>query len=182
MTTTANRLTGIIGKLSPEEKAKLVIEDLFRDEPVLSPQARSKMLQAMGAEEGHRYNAFVDRYNRVKAEVVLLQGMANEAKVDLLERDRILWYHHVLEELADRLACPHYSDKEAQVGKVLLVDNPNLKPGKPLKLRLGFADLSLGVWGRKRRPYPPGNSPQVELRAPKCPTSRFPPHQPKRRG
>ena len=97
MTTTANRLNGIIGKLSPEEKAKLVIEDLFREHPVLSPEARSKMFQAMGPDEGHRYNAYVDRYNQLKAEVVLLQDLADGAKVDLLERDRILWHHHALE-------------------------------------------------------------------------------------
>ena len=64
----------------------------------------------------------------------------------------------------DRLTFPHRWDEEAQVGKTLLVDNPNLKPGKPLELRLGFATLSLGVWDPKRRPYPSGNSYKVELR------------------
>ena len=63
----------------------------------------------------------------------------------------------------DRLALP-FSHAEARVGKALFVDNPKLKPGKPLELRLGFATIGLGVWGRRRRPIPPGNSPQVELR------------------
>jgi len=157
VTTTEKRLTGIIGKLSPEEKAKLVIEDIFRDEPALSPDAKNKMLQTMGAEEGRRYNAYIDRYSRLKNEVVFLQDMANKVKMDLLERDRILWYQKGLEEMVDGLSF-------SEEGKALLVDNPNLKPGKPLEVRLAFATLRLGVWGRKRQPFPSAGPPQVELR------------------
>jgi hypothetical protein len=156
VTTTEKRLTGIIGKLSPEEKAKLVIEDVFRDEPVLAPDAQSKMLQAMGAEEGRRYNAVIDRYSRLKNEVVFLQDMANKVKLDLLERDRILWYQRGLEDMVAGLSF-------SEEGKALLVDNPNLKPGKPLAVRLAFATLRLGVWGRKRQTYPSDGTPQVEL-------------------
>jgi len=157
VTTTEKRITGIIGKLSPEEKAKLVIEDIFRDELVLSPDAQNKMFQAMGAEEGRRYNAYIDRYSRLKNVVVFLQDMANKVKMDLLERDRILWYQKGLEEMVDGLSF-------SEEGKALLVDNPNLQPGKPIEVRLAFATLSLGVWGRNRQTYPADNTTQVALR------------------
>jgi len=163
MSTLEKRLETIIKSLSPEEQARIEIEDIFRSDPLISPADQRRMLASMSLEEGRRYNAYIDQYSRLKAKVVLLQNLANGAKVDLLERDRILWYHHVLEELVDRLGFPHYFDKEAHVGKALLVGNRNVKPGKTLEIRLGFATLRLGVWGRNRRPYPPGNSPQVVL-------------------
>ena len=38
------------------------------------------------------------------------------------------------------------------VSKKLLVNNPNLKPNKPVEVSIPFATMRLGVWGRKRRP------------------------------
>jgi hypothetical protein len=163
--TTTKRLADIMEKLSPEEKAKLIIEDLFRDKPTLSPKAQQKALRAMNQEEGLRYNAYLDRYNRLKGALRLLQDMGYQAASDLYARDRILFYQHALNEVVDALEFPTSSTTSPanNAGEALLVNNPNLKPGKPLELKLYGATLRLGVWGRKRSTYPPRNAPQVEL-------------------
>ena len=162
MTTTTKRLADIMEKLSPEEKAKLIVEDLFRDKPTLSPKAQQKALRAMNQEEGLRYNAYLDRYNRLKGALRLLQDMGYRTASDLYARDRILFYQHALNEVVDALEFPT-SDTANNAGEALLVNNPNLKPSKPLALKLYGATLRLGVWGRKRRTSSPHNTPQVEL-------------------
>ena len=165
MTTTTKRLADIMENLSPEEKAKLIIEDLFRDKPTLSPKAQQKALRAMPREEGLRYNAYIDRYNRLKGSIRLLQDMSYQAANDLYARDRILFYQHALHEVVDALDFPTSSTTSPAnlAGEALLVNNPNLKPGKPLELKLYGATLRLGVWGRKRHTSSPRNTPQVEL-------------------
>ena len=165
MTTTTKRLADIMEKLSPEEKAKLIVEDLFRDKPTLSPKAQQKALRAMNREEGLRYNAYLDRYNRLKGALRLLQDLSYQASGDLYARDRILFYQHALHEVVDALEFPTSSTTSPanNAGEALLVNNPNLKPGKPLELKLYGATLRLGVWGRKRRTSSPSNTPQVEL-------------------
>lgn len=166
MTTTTKRLADIMENLSPEEKAKLIIEDLFRDKPTLSPKAQQKALQAMNREEGLRYNAYLDRYNRLKGALRLLQDMGHRASGDLHARDRILFYQQALNEVVDALDFPTNSTTSPAnhgAGEALLVNNPNLKPGKPLELKLYGATLRLGVWGRKRSTSSPRNTPQVEL-------------------
>ena len=97
------RLEAIVEGLSPEEKAKLVIEDLFRGEPVLSPLNRCKMLASMTPEEGRRYNSALDRYDRVKSNIGILDRLANSVRKQLLMRDRILWFERALVELEEAI-------------------------------------------------------------------------------
>jgi hypothetical protein len=76
MSSGEKRLDDIIKGLSPEEKARLVIEDLFREKPVLSPSNRRRMLAEMSSEEGTRYNAVVDRHETLKRNVRTLSHLA----------------------------------------------------------------------------------------------------------
>ena len=117
------RLEAIVEGLSPEEKAKLVIEDLFRGEPVLSPLNRCKMLASMTPEEGRRYNSALDRYDRVKSNIGILDRLANSVRKQLLMRDRILWFERALVEVEEAIIF------DREVAGPLLLDNSNLKPG-----------------------------------------------------
>ena len=138
----------MIKGLSPVDKARLVIEDHLRDKPVLSPVDRRKMLAAMGPEEARRYNSIVERYHILKDNIDTLSSLADHVKMKLLERDRLLWYRYALQTLEDRIVF-------GQAAKPLLIDNPNLKVGKPLEIRVFFATFRLGTWGRKNRlPFP----------------------------
>ena len=76
----------IIKGLSPEDKARLVIEDHLRDKPVLSPGDRRKMLAAMGPEEGRRYNSVVERHHILKGNLDALSSLADDVKMKLLHR------------------------------------------------------------------------------------------------
>jgi hypothetical protein len=148
LATVGNRLQDIIKGLSPEDKARLVIEDLLRNKPVLSPVDRRKMLAAMGPEEGRRYNAVVDRYHILKDNLDTLSSMADDVKMKLLHRDRLLWYRDALKRLEEAIVF-------GKAAKPLLGDNPNVIAGKPLEIRTLFATFRLGVWGRKHRlPFP----------------------------
>ena len=68
----SKHLEDIIKGLSPEDKAKLVIEDVLRDKPVLSYSQRRKMLQAMSSEEGRRYNLFMVRFETIRQNLAAL--------------------------------------------------------------------------------------------------------------
>src|SRR3989304_478077 len=145
MASPEKRLEDVVKGLSPEEKAKLVIEDLFREEPVLSPGNRGKVLGAMSDDEGRRYNAVIDRYAALGSSIRTLGCLADEARRHLLMRDRILWFLRALVEVEEAIVF------DPKVADALLVNNPNLKPGKPLLLRVSFATVRLGVWGKKER-------------------------------
>ncbi len=155
MNTLGKRLKDATTGLSPEEKARLAIEDIFRGEPVLPSPERHRLLDAMSNEEGRRYNAVLARYETTKRHVTVLSRLVDALREQLLLRDRILWFQRALLEAEDRLLF------EPTTGRALLVDNPNLKPGQPLILELTLASMKLGVWGRKRCPV--GKATGVEL-------------------
>jgi hypothetical protein len=145
----------MIKGLSSVDKARLVIEDLLRDKPVLSPVDRRKMLAAMGPEEGRCYNALVDQHHILQHNIGTLDLLADDVKTKLLHCDRLLWYRDALKRLEEAIVF-------GKAAKPLLIDNPNLKAGKPLEIRTLFATFRLGVWGRKNRfPFPKEGS--VEL-------------------
>ncbi|MPZ14354.1 MAG: hypothetical protein GEU73_08005 [Chloroflexi bacterium] len=153
MASVEKRLEHITRGLSAEQKAKLVIEDGFREHPILSPAERHRMCAAMGTEGAQRYNAYLDRYDRLRELQLFLGILASQAMKDLLERDRILWHLDALEWLTDHLAF----------SRPLFADNLNLKPGRPITVRTLFADVRLGVWGKERSPFPTKGS-MVEAR------------------
>jgi hypothetical protein len=155
LATVGKRLEDIIKSLSPEDKACLVIEDHLRVKPVLSPVDRHKMLVAMGPEEGRCYNALIDRHHILQHNIEILDLLANDIKMKLLHRDRLLWYRDALKRLEEAIVF-------GKAAKPLLIDNPNLKAGKPLEIRTLFDTLRLGVWGRKNR-FPFSRAGSVEL-------------------
>jgi hypothetical protein len=155
LATVGKRLEDIIKGLSPEDKVRLVIEDHLRDKPVLSPVDRRKTLASMGPEEGRRYNSVVDRYHILKDNLDALSSLADDVKMKLLHRDRLLWYRDALKRLEEAIVF-------GKAAKPLLIDNPNLKAGKPLEIRTLFATFRLGVWGGKNR-FPFSRDGSVEL-------------------
>ena len=156
MTSPEKRLQEIINRLSPEEKARLAIEDALRQEPVLSPSDCHRMVRALSSQEGTRYNRVIDRYQSLLANLRLLTLLVDEARRQLLLRDRILWFERALIELDEAIVF------DPGVSDALLVENPNLKPGQPLTLRLSLGTVRLGVWGRKKR-SPFGKAGGVQL-------------------
>ena len=152
------RLNDVISDLSPEDKAKVAIEDSLRLKPVIPPTDYRKMLDAMTAEEGHRFNAFIKRFQTLRSNLDYLAHRVAELQKDLLNRDRTLWYLRGLEEVEEAIS---FDSRSPGASKVLLVDNPNIRPGEPLKLRVTLATVSLGVWGKQRIPI--GKKSGVEL-------------------
>jgi hypothetical protein len=156
MSRAEKRLEDIIKGLSPEDKARLAIEDMFRSEPVLSESDYRKMMASMSSEEGRRFNVIASQYNSLRDNIRTLEHLATDIKTKLLVRDRILWWHRCLIYVVEAMIF------DPKVAEPLLVQNPNVKPGKPFRLRLPFADITFGVWGRKRR-SPIGPDTEVEL-------------------
>lgn len=68
---------------------------------------------------------------------------------NLLKRDSLLWYREAIVRLEEAISLDTF---DTGVSKTLLVDNPALKPGKPVDIAVPFATVRLGVWGRKRNP------------------------------
>ena len=143
------RVDDIVGGLSPEDKARVAIEDLLRAEPVISPTDYRKMLGAMRSEEGRRYNAFIHRFQTLKRNLDRLMHLVNDLKKQLLDRDRLLFYLRALEEMEENISSDAFN---TGVSKALLIDNPNLRPGRPLEVRVTSATIRLGVWGKRRIP------------------------------
>ncbi len=156
MTSKEKRLEEIIRALSPEEKARLAIEDTVRKEPALSPGDRLKMVRALSSQEWDRYHAVITRYQVLLPNLRLLAQLVDEARRQLLERDRILWFERALVEMEEAIVF------DPAVANALLVKNPNLKPGEPLEIRAFLGTVRLGVWGKKKR-SPIGKTSGVQL-------------------
>ena len=140
MATVNKRLEEIIKDLSPEDKARLVVEEPLRSEPLLSNIPSNKLLASKNQAERKRFHAFLRQVDTttdcVLRPMVILGQTIEEA---LLERDRVLWYLRGLEEVAQEVALSPIAR---------FVDDP--KPGKPIEAAVPFAKLHLGVWYRGR--------------------------------
>jgi len=149
MAKVARRIDGVIKALSPEEKAQLMIEDQFRPDPILSDVEVQGLLRAMNAAEGHRYNAVISRNNILRHNIDILGLLVEEMRTRLLERDRVLWWHRCLVELFEQVVF------NPEIAEPLLVNNPNIKSGKPLTIKVFFGQITIGVWGKRRLPLGP---------------------------
>ena len=149
MASIGGRLRDVVKGLSPEDTARLIIEDTFRDQPVLSAAERRKMVNALDEKAAPRYTAFIDRYTVLRRNLVQLTVLAGELHKNLLKRDSLLWYREALVRMEEAISLDTF---DTGVSKALLVDNPALKPGKPVDIAVPFATVRLGVWGRKRNP------------------------------
>ena len=145
MTSKEKRLEEIINGLSPEEKARLAIEDAFRKEPALSPGDHHKVVRALKDQERNRYDRVMDRFRALLASLRLLVNLVEEAKSQLLLRDRILWYERALIDIEEAIVF------NPAIADPLLVKNPNLKLNEPLEIGLVLGTVRLGVWGKKKR-------------------------------
>ena len=149
MASIGGRLREVLKGLSPEDTARLIIEDTFRDQPVLSDAERRKMVNAVDEKEVHRYTAFVGRYTVLRRNLLQLTVLAGELHKNLLKRDSLLWYREAIVRMEEAISLDTF---DTGVSKALLVDNPALKPGKLVDIAVPFATVRLGVWGRKRNP------------------------------
>jgi hypothetical protein len=149
MASIGGRLRDVVKGLSPEDTARLIIEDTFRDQPVLSDAERRKIVNALDEKVAHRYTAFVERYTVLRRNLLQLTVLAGELHKNLLKRDSLLWYREALVRMEEAMSLDTF---DTGVSKTLLVDNPALKPGKPVGIAVPFATVRIGVWGRKRNP------------------------------
>ena len=149
MASIGGRLKEVVKGLSPEDTARLIIEDTFRDQPVLSAAERRKMVNALDEKAAPRYTAFIDRYTVLRRNLVQLTVLAGELHKNMLKRDGLLWYREALVRMEEAISLDTF---DTGVSKALLVDNPALKTGKPVDITVPFATVRLGVWGRKRNP------------------------------
>jgi len=149
------RLEDIVKGLSVEDKGRLVVEDLLRREPVLSPANYRKMLDSMSSDEGHRFNAFLRRFETLRRNLMRLEYTSSDILKQLLKRDRFLWYYRALVDVEEAIVF------RSELSDPLLVKNLNLKPGKTLLVKTMFGEVRLGVSGKKRRPF--GAKTGVEL-------------------
>jgi hypothetical protein len=149
MASIGGRLRVVVKGLSPEDTARLIIEDTFRDQPVLSAAERRKMANALDEKEAPRYTAFIDRYTVLRRNFMQLTVLAGELHKNMLKRDGLLWYREALVRMEEAISLDTF---DTGVSKALLVDNSALKPGKPVDIAVPFPTVRLGVWGRKRNP------------------------------
>ena len=149
MASIGGRLREVVKGLSPEDTARLIIEDTFRDQSVLSDAERRKMVNALDEKEATRYTGFIDRYTVLRRNLFQLTVLAGELHKNMLKRDSLLWYREALVRMEEAISLDTF---DTGVSKALLVDNPALKPGKPVDIAVPFATVRLGVWGRKRNP------------------------------
>ncbi len=155
MTKHDQRIGKVLDDMSPEEKARWYIEGPYLGHDVTPAEAR-QLLDRMKPEEGRRYNAYLRRWDRLRGNLRNLLSMVVEVNGKLLGRDRILWYCRGVGDLEEDLVF-------SSSAKPLLVENPNLKPGRPLEICTLLATVRLGVWGKRRMPV--GKKPGVELTA-----------------
>jgi len=147
MASIRRRLGDIVKNLSPEDMARLVIEDTFRDQSTLSAAERRKMLCALDEKGASRYTAFIEGYRVLDRNLSTLILLSTEIHKDMLKRDRLLWYREALIRMEEAIFL---DTVETGVSEGLLLDNPALRFGKSVDFTVPFAMVRLGVGGRKR--------------------------------
>ena len=143
------QLEDLMKGLSPRDKAKLAIEDALRVRPVIAYYEKNKMLRDMNPEEGRQYNQCIDRFQTLRLNILALFRMCGGLVKMLLERDRLLWYYAALNYLEQEIT---FDVGGKGASRTLIADNPNLKPNKPVEIKVPFVTILLGVWGKKRSP------------------------------
>ena len=147
MATPNKRLGDLIKGLTPEEKARLLIEDRLRAEPYFSPAECAQMLAAMSPTDSHRYNSFLERYQNSVGNLKTLGLLTSRVEELLLNRDRMLWYYRGIKDVFQELVFRPASAP-------LLQDNLKLKPGTLLEIKTALVTLRIGACGRNRSPLP----------------------------
>lgn len=145
MTRVENRLKDVFNGLSPEDKARLIIEDQFRADPVLKPGDVYKMVARIKPDEGFRFNKIISGYNSLIRNFSTMTDLSDQIRKRLLQRDRFLWYRRALRDVEEAMVF------DPKVSNPLLVDNSNIKIGRPLEMDLTLARLRLEVWSSKNR-------------------------------
>ena len=153
MSVSSKRLDRVVEALSPEAKARWLIEGPLLGHEATEGEAQ-RVLASLSPQEGRRYNAYISRWRRLRDNLRFLLSMCSSLHVTLLERDRLLWYRRGLMDVAEAIV---FGDAAGP----LLVRNLNVKPGQPLVVQAGLGRLRLGVWGRRRSPA--GKEPDAEL-------------------
>ncbi len=138
------RLDQLLRDMSPEDKARYFIQGPLLGHEV-SDLEQCQLIDRMKPEEGRRYNAFLQRWHRLRRNLGMLLTMASEVKDKLLSRDRILWYWRGVLDVEQALVFSH--------GPALLQENLNVKPGKPLEIHTLVGVVRLGVLGKDRLPF-----------------------------
>ena len=138
------RVDQVLRDMSPEDKARYFIQGPLLGHAVSELEHR-QLIDRMSPEEGRRYNAFVERWYRLRQNLRTLLTLASEVKDKLLLRDRILWYWRGVLDVQQSLLFSH--------GAALLEKNSNVKPGKPLEIRTLVGVVRLGVSGKERLPF-----------------------------
>jgi hypothetical protein len=106
------------------------------------------MVEKLTPQDGPRYNRVLRRYQSVLRSLGVLTRLVDDARRQLLLRDRILWFERALVEMEQAIVC------DPAIADALLVKNPNLKPSQPLTLRISLGTVRFGVWGKtKRSPF-----------------------------
>ena len=100
------------------------------------------MVNALDEKAAPRYTAFIDRYTVLRRNLVQLTVLAGELHKNMLKRDGLLWYREALVRMEEAISLDTF---DTGVSKALLVDNPALKPGKPVDIAVPFATVRLGV-------------------------------------
>ncbi len=137
----------MIDGLSPEDKARWVIEDQLRDPRTLSSAERRRMKNAMEPDERRQYNEFFRRWEELRVDLLILEQLTGCVKQMLLNRDLILTYVQGQWDMMDEIVMG-----DAHIP--LITKNPNIKPRKPVAVELMFATVHFGVGGRQRVPLP----------------------------
>ncbi len=153
MSVSSKRLDRVVEALSPEAKARWLIEGPLLGHDVNRAEEQH-VLDSLSPEDGLRYNAYLARWDCLRDNLRSLISICGAVKSMLLERDRLLWYRRGLMDVAEAIVF-------GDAAKPLLVGNRNMKPGRPVVVRAGLGTVRLGVWGRRRLPV--SDEPQAEL-------------------
>ena len=138
------RVDQVLRNMSPEDKARYFIQGPLLGHEVSDLEQR-QLIDRMKPEEGRRYNAFVERWNRLRQNLSTLLNVASDVKIKLLQRDRSLWYWRGVLEMQGPLVFQH--------GKALLEKNLNVKPCNPLEIRTSVGVVRPRLSVKDRLPF-----------------------------
>jgi len=149
--TRKSRFDSIYSKMSGAEKGRLMLEDFMCDPTMLDESERKRIMDSVNPTEGPVFNRVIDEFDGAWTVLRILAWTVNIIYIQLLERDRLLWYLRALVDLA-----------EATSAKLISVDDDDRFVGPDFTVRCFFASVRVGLWEEEITDYEIHQSLKVE--------------------
>ena len=96
-----SRFESIYSEMSGRELAHLIIDSFLSDGPKMSGAEKQRIMNAIDPNDGSEFNRVIDDFGHLWGVLQTLSAVANSLHLQLLERDRVVWFLEGMARLSE---------------------------------------------------------------------------------